>query len=302
MTRRKNLYIAGAHGLVGQALCRAFKDHDILAPTRAALDLRDQGAVARFLSSHKPDAIIMAAGTVGGIADNAARPADYLYDNIMMATNIIHAAHLSGIDRLLYLGSSCTYPRMAAQPISEDALLSGPLEPTNEAYALGKIAGVKLCQSYRAQYKRDYIAAMPCNLYGPGDRYDAMRSHVIPALILKIKQARAENRPSINLWGSGQALREFMHVDDLARALRLLLDHYHDTQPVNVGSGQEITIAGLAATIARHLDYRGELCFDHTMPDGTPRKILDSRTIRALGWQPNIDLDEGLAALCHMSA
>lgn len=296
----KRLYIAGHNGMVGRALMRvlvgALSDYkgEIITVSHADLDLRDQQATYDFIASHKPDAIIMAAATVGGIGDNAARPADYLYDNMMMAANVIHGAHRADVPRLLYLGSSCIYPRDAAQPIKSDALLTAPLEPTNEAYALAKIAGVKLCQSYRRQYGRSYMAAMPCNLYGPYDLFDPTRSHVIPALLLKIHQARLQNAASLTLWGTGAPLREFLHVDDLARALLWALAAYDDEAPLNIGSGQEISIHNLSHLIAEIVGYQGEILFNPAQPDGTPRKVLDSQVIHTAGWQPHIDLKRGL--------
>ncbi len=290
----KRLYIAGHTGMVGRALMRALQGHDVITAPHAALDLRDQSATYDFIATHKPDAIIMAAATVGGIGDNAARPGDYLFDNMVMAANIIHGAHINNIPRLLYLGSSCIYPRAAAQPITPEALLTAPLEPTNEAYALAKIAGVKLCQSYRAQYGRAYIAAMPCNLYGPYDRFDAARSHVIPALMLKMHAARLQGAPIVTLWGTGTPLREFLHVDDLARALLLALAVYDEEAPLNVGSGVELSIQALAHLMAEIAGYQGQILFNPAQPDGVRRKVLDSRVIKALGWQADIDLRAGL--------
>ena len=291
----ERLYIAGHNGMVGRALLRALpQDHQIITASHAELDLRDQAQTLDFLATHKPDAIIMAAATVGGIGDNQARPADYLYDNLMMAAHIIHGAHRNNINRVLYLGSSCIYPRDSAQPIAPEALLTGTLEPTNEAYALAKIAGIKLCQSYRRQYGRSYIAAMPCNLYGPYDRFDAQRSHVIPALMLKMHQAQRDHLSSITLWGSGQPLREFLHVDDLARALLRALRDYDSEAPLNIGSGVECSIHDLAHILAEVTGYQGAIHFNPDQPDGVPRKIVDSRVIRALGWQPDIDLRAGL--------
>jgi GDP-L-fucose synthase len=294
--RNKTIWIAGDAGMVGQALTRRFSSEPcrLLTAPRASLDLRRQADVEVWLSQNRPDAVIVAAATVGGIADNAARPADFLYDNLMIAANIIEASHRAGIDRLLFLGSSCIYPRDAPQPIQEDALLTGPLEPTNEAYALAKIAGIKLCQSYRRQYGRSYIAAMPCNLYGPGDRFDAARSHVVPALLMKMHRAAREDAAKVTLWGTGNPLREFLHVDDLADALLLLLRCYDGDSPVNVGGSEEISIAALARLVAAAVGYRGVIDFDPSMPDGTPRKLMDSSRMRALGWTPRIGLEEGL--------
>lgn len=295
--RHKKIYVAGHAGLVGAALCRrlAAEDCVVLTAPRAVLDLRDAAAVGAWFARHKPDIVIMAAARVGGIAANAALPVDFLHDNLAMTVNVIHAAHVHDVEKLLFLGSSCIYPRDAAQPIREEALLSGPLEPTNEAYALAKIAGVKLCESYRRQYKRDFITAMPCNLYGPGDRYDAAGSHVIPALLLKMREAARSGADSVTLWGTGRALREFMYVDDLADALVFLLRHYNGEGPINVGSGAEISIAALAQAIAAVTGFTGRIDFDSLHPDGTPRKIMDSSRLRALGWdRAPLPLAEGL--------
>jgi GDP-L-fucose synthase len=272
----------------------AAEDCTVLTADRSALDLRRQGDVERWLRDHKPDAIIIAAATVGGIGDNAARPADFLYDNLMIAANIIHAAHAENIDRLLFLGSSCIYPRDATQPIAEGALLTGALESTSEAYAIAKIAGVKLCQAYMRQHGRAYIAAMPCNLYGPNDRFDADRSHVIPAMMMKMHQARTTGAPSVTLWGTGAPLREFLYADDLADALVHLLAHYRAEAPVNIGSGAECSIRDLARDIAGVTGFGGGIRFDESKPDGAPRKVLDSERIRALGWSPRMDLHYGL--------
>lgn len=290
----KRIWVAGHHGLVGSALVRALPSENIITVARDELDLRDQTATRLWIKRNKPDAIILAAATVGGIGDNKARPADFLYDNLMIEANVIHAAHEAGVEKLLFLGSSCIYPRDAAQPIMEDALLSGPLEPTNEAYAIAKIAGIKLCQSYQQQHGSRFISAMPCNLYGPGDRFDAQRSHVIPALMLKMHQAKSSYRSTLTLWGSGNPLREFLHVDDLAQALILMLEQYEGTAPVNIGSGAEIAIADLAMQMAQVVGYDGTLAFDPSQPDGTPRKVLDSAVMRAMGWQPRINLTQGL--------
>ena len=289
---RKKIWVAGHNGLVGSALVRVLPD--ALTVPRDELDLRDQMATRLFIKRHRPDAIILAAATVGGIGDNKARPADFLYDNLMIEANVVHAAHEAGVEKLLLLGSSCIYPRDTAQPITESALLTGPLEPTNEAYAIAKIAGIKLCQSYQQQYGARFISAMPCNLYGPGDRFDAVRSHVIPALMLKMHQAKINHLPAIEFWGTGTPLREFLHVDDLARALILMLQDYEGSAPVNIGSGFEISIADLSAQMAQIVGYDGALAFNPAYPDGTPRKILDSHVIRDMGWEPKTDLMQGL--------
>lgn len=290
----KRIWVAGHQGMVGSALVRALPPASVITVPRSELDLRDQAATRAFITREKPHAIIIAAATVGGIGDNKARPADFLYDNLMIEANIIQAAHEAGVEKLLLLGSSCIYPRNAAQPISEDALLTGALEPTNEAYAVAKIAGIKLCQAYQQQYKSRFISAMPCNLYGAGDRFDLQRSHVIPALMIKMHRAKQENLSVLELWGTGTPLREFLHVDDLARALIIMLERYEGRTPLNIGSGTEITIEALAAQMAQVVGYQGAITFNPAYPDGTPRKILDSGMIRALGWQPAIGLADGL--------
>ena len=255
------------------------------------MDLRRQAAVEEWFTREKPDMVVLAAARVGGIGANVASPADFIYDNMMIEANVISAAHRAGVEKLLFIGSSCIYPREAAQPIVEGALLSGPLEPTNEAYAVAKIAGIKLCQSYRRQHGCDFIAAMPSNLYGPGDRYDAQGSHVIPALMLKMHEARGP----VTLWGTGTPLREFMYVDDLADALVFLLKDYSGEEIVNVGSGQEVSIRQLAGLVAETTRYEGEIVFDSSHPDGTPRKVMDCARLRALGWTPELtSLRDGL--------
>lgn len=293
----KKVWAAGHNGMVGSALCRRLEAErcDILTVDRAALDLRNQQAVMRWMKAQKPDVIIIAAAHVGGIMANSEEPADFLYNNLMIEANIIHAAYLCGVKKLLFLGSSCIYPRDAAQPLCEEALLTGALEPTNEAYALAKISGIKLCESYRKQYGCNFISAMPCNLYGPGDTYHPRRSHVIPALIMKCEKARQENKPSLTIWGTGTPLREFLYVDDLADVLVFLLKHYEGEKHINVGSGQEISIRDLAHMIAELTGYEGRIFFDPAMPDGTPRKLMDSTRLNALGWYPSTSLGEGLA-------
>lgn len=295
----KRVWVAGHRGMVGQAMCRQLQSRQaaLLVAPRQTLDLRRQDDVMRWIDANRPDAIVLAAATVGGIDANRTRPAEFIYDNLMIAANVVEAAHRCGVGRLLYLGSSCIYPRDAAQPMAEDALLTGPLEPTNRAYALAKIAGLELCRAYRVQYGRDYIAAMPCNLYGPGDRFDPVQSHVIPALVMKICAARDAGADAVTLWGTGGPLREFLHVDDLAVGLCVLLESYSGAEPVNIGSGEEISIAALARMIAALAGYYGEIRFDPAMPDGTPRKILDSARMRGLGWMPRVAFGDGLAAV-----
>lgn len=292
----RTVWVAGHAGLVGSALCERLQTEDcaLLTVPRRDLDLRDQASVRAWTGRNKPDVIIIAAATVGGIGANAARPAEFLHDNLTIAANIMEAAHETGVEKLLFLGSSCIYPKEAPQPIPENALLTGPLEDTNRAYGIAKIAGLELCRSYRRQHGRDFISAMPCNLYGPGDRFDAEASHVIPALMLKMHKAKTEGTPRIELWGTGAPLREFLFAADLADGLVFLLKNYSGENPVNAGSGEEISIRDLAAKIAAVVGYEGEMVFNPEKPDGTMRKLLDSSRIRGAGWRPKTSLDEGL--------
>lgn len=285
--------------MVGSALIRrlASESCDIITADRGDLDLRRQEGVEGWLHRRRPQAVIIAAATVGGIFANDSRPADFIYDNLAIATNIVHAARLSGIEKLLFLGSSCIYPRLAEQPIREEALLSGPLEPTNQWYAVAKIAGIKLCQAYRRQHGCDFISAMPTNLYGPNDNFDPLCSHVLPALMLKVHQARAEGRSEIRIWGTGAPRREFMHVDDLADALVFLLKHYSAEPHVNVGVGSDLAIRELAQMLMRVVGVDAQLRFDSSKPDGAPRKLMDSERLAALGWRPRISLEEGLRSV-----
>lgn len=309
MLSGKRIWVAGHAGMVGRAVVRALEGLDEKAPAdiltigRQDLDLRDQAAVTLWMNDHRPDMIVLAAATVGGIADNAARPADFLYDNLMIEVNIIHQAFRQNVEKLLFLGSSCIYPREAVQPLVPGALLTGALEPTNEAYALAKIAGIKLCQAYNRQENCRFISAMPCNLYGPYDRFDEQRSHVIPALMLRMHKAKQRGEASLKIWGTGKPLREFLHVDDLARALIFLLEHHEGDAPVNIGSGQEVSITDLAQLMADITGYDGDILFDPHTPDGTPRKILDSSLMKSYGWQPALDLERGLREtygwFCH---
>jgi len=284
--------------MVGSALVRALQARGyqkLLTPTRHVLDCLQQQAVATYLQEHRPDIVVIAAAKVGGIVANASFPADFLYENLMIAANLIHGAHLAGVSRLLFLGSTCIYPRHAPQPISEDALLSAPLEATNEAYAVAKICGVKLCQYYQQQHGRNYISAMPTNLYGPGDRYHLEYSHVIPALMMRFHEAKLEQAPSVTVWGTGRALREFLYVDDLAQACLFLLQSYHNPMPINIGSHEEVSIAQLAQMIADTVGYKGSITYDTSRPDGTPRKKTDISKITQLGWRPTTTLKEGLS-------
>jgi GDP-L-fucose synthase len=287
--------VAGHTGLVGSALTRRLRRErvEILTIPHAELDLRRQDDTRAFIAAQRPDAVIVAAATVGGILANSSRPADFLYDNLMIAANVIHAAHEADVQRLLFLGSSCIYPRLAPQPMAEGALLTGPLEPTNQWYAIAKIAGLKMCAAYREQHGRSYIAAMPTNLYGPGDNFDPLGSHVIPALIGKIHKAVREGG-DVEIWGTGKPLREFMHVDDLADAIVFLLRHYDGAEHINIGTGEEVSIDALARMIGEIAGFKGEFVFDHAKPDGAPRKLIDSSRLRALGWRAGYDLRRGL--------
>jgi GDP-L-fucose synthase len=293
---KRRIWIAGHRGMVGSAIVRRFarEDVEILTVDRREADLREQQAVRDWVARAKPDAIILAAAKVGGILANDSYPADFLFDNLAIEANVIHAAHLAGVGRLVFLGSSCIYPKFAPQPIKEEALLSGPLEPTNEWYAIAKIAGIKLCQAYRKQHGRRYISVMPCNLYGPNDNFDLSTSHVLPALIRKFHAAKAEGKKEVVIWGTGTPLREFLHVDDLADAIAFLLDRYDEAEPINCGAGSDVSIRELAAIIGRAVGFEGVLVYDAGKPDGTPRKLMDSSRLMALGWRPKISLEVGI--------
>lgn len=292
----KRIWVAGETGLVGRAVLRRLESEDveILSASHDTLDLTNQLDTYEWIERHKPDVIIMAAGKVGGIGANSNNRADFLYENLSMAQNVIHGSFEANVQNLIYLGSSCIYPKMTAQPIKESALLTGALEPTNEGYALAKIAGLKLCQYYNEQYGLNYISAMPTNLYGTYDRFDEEKSHVIPALTLKIYQAKVQNKENVTLWGTGSPLREFLYVDDLADGLIHLLKNYGGSAPINIGSGEEVSIQDLAIKIADIIEYKGRIDFDASKPDGTPRKLLDSSNINNLGWRSKIPLDKGL--------
>jgi GDP-L-fucose synthase len=281
--------------MVGSAVVRrlAAEDCTVITAGRDEVDLRRQEAVEAWMDRVRPQAVFLAAAKVGGILANDTQPAPFLYENLMIEANVIEAARKSGVEKLLFLGSSCIYPRLASQPIAEEALLTGPLEPTNEWYAVAKIAGIKLAQAYRRQYGCDFISVMPTNLYGPNDNFDPVTSHVAAALLARIHAAKQAGAPSITLWGSGTPLREFMHVDDLADALVFLMRHYSAEPHINAGSGQETTIRGLAELIAEVVGWQGDLAFDPTKPDGTPRKLMDSSKLAALGWRPGLTLREG---------
>lgn len=293
----KRIWVAGHRGMVGSAVQRRLKQEavgDVLTVKRADVDLTRQAEVEAWIADAKPDAIILAAAKVGGILANDTYPADFLYENLMIEANIIKAAADGGVQKLLFLGSSCIYPKMAPQPICEDALLTGPLEPTNEWYAIAKIAGIKMCQAYRKQHGHDFISAMPTNLYGPGDNYDLQNSHVIPALLRKAHEAKNSDAKELVVWGTGRPRREFMFVDDLADALVSLLQNYSAHEHINVGSGYDVSIKTLAETICDVVGFRGELSFDTSKPDGTPRKLMDSSALEALGWRASTDLRRGL--------
>ncbi len=293
----RRIWVAGHRGMVGAALVRRLRadGHDVITAARDSVDLVRQAEVEAWFAANRPDVVVIAAARVGGIAANAARPVDFLHDNLLIEANIMRTAAEARVAKLMFLGSSCIYPRDAAQPMAEAALLTGPLEPTNQWYAVAKIAGIKLAEAYRQQYGLDFISAMPTNLYGPGDNYDLESSHVIPALLRKAVEARDSSAATMTVWGSGTPLREFMHVDDLADALVFLLRHYSAAGHINVGTGQEVTIAAVAQVIAETVGFTGSLVFDRSRPDGTPRKLMDSQALLALGWAPRIGLRDGLA-------
>jgi GDP-L-fucose synthase len=298
-TLQGSIFIAGHRGLVGGAILRACASRPGLRPitrTRQELDLTDTAAVQAFFQQERPDYVVLAAAKVGGIHANRAYPVDFLLENLRIQNNVIPAAHASGVKKLLFLGSSCIYPKFAPQPISEDSLLTGPLEPTNDAYALAKIAGIRLCQAYRQQYGASFICAMPTNLYGPGDNFHPQHSHVLPALIRKFHEAKVRGDAAVTLWGTGTPRREFLHCDDLAEACLLLLEIYDSPELINVGCGEDITIADLANLVKAATGFDGAIHWDTSMPDGTPRKLLDVRRIYALGWRPKISLAEGIAS------
>jgi len=297
MLQTSKVYIAGHRGMVGSGLERKLRKegyHNIVTRTSAELDLRNQQAVNKFFEKEKPAYVILAAAKVGGIHANNTYRAEFIYDNLMIEANIIHAAYLNKVTKLLFLGSSCIYPKMAPQPLKEEYLLSGYLEPTNQPYAIAKIAGIEMCDSYRAQYGCNFISAMPTNLYGTNDNYHPENSHVLPALIRRIILAKKNNEPTVTIWGSGSPRREFIHVDDLAEACFFLFKNYNEQGLVNIGCGIDISIKELAVSIAAEVGYEGQLLFDTTKPDGTQRKLMDTRILNYLGWYPIINLKEGL--------
>lgn len=297
MKKEAKIYVAGHRGMVGSAIVRKLEKEGfrhIVVRTSAELDLRNQEAVKNFFEKEKPEYVFLAAAKVGGIYANDTYPADFIYDNLCIQNNIIHQSYRNQVKKMLFLGSSCIYPKNAPQPIKEEYLLSGYLEPTNDAYAIAKIAGIKMCQSYHRQYGCNFISAMPTNLYGEGDNYDLKNSHVLPALLRKFHEAREHRQPSVSIWGSGNPRREFLHADDVADACLFLMEHYDSPEIINIGTGKDISIREMAEMIKEITGYEGELLFDASMPDGTYRKLLDVSKINALGWKPSIHFKEGV--------
>lgn len=298
----RSIFVAGHAGLVGSAIVRNLQNNgfqNILVRPRKELDLRCLDEVQRFFAANRPEAVVLAAAKVGGIQANNNYPVDFLLENLQIQNNVIATSFESGVKKLLFLGSSCIYPKLAPQPIQEDSLLTGPLEPTNEPYALAKIAGIKLCQAYARQYGANFISAMPTNIYGPGDNFDLEKSHVLPALIRKVHEAKVNGSREVMLWGTGSPRREFLHADDLADAVRFLLEDYHSPEIINIGYGEDVTIRELVELIASVVGLEIEILFDPSKPDGTPRKLLDSTRLRALGWKPRISLTEGIIQTYH---
>lgn len=297
MKKEKKIYIAGHRGMVGSAILRNLESKgytNLLTKTSSELDLRDPIAVAQFFEAEKPDFVFLAAAKVGGIYANNTYKAEFLYDNLMIQNNVIHQAHINGTEKLLFLGSSCIYPKMAPQPLKEEYLLTGTLEPTNEPYAIAKITGIKMCDSYRNQYGSNFISAMPTNLYGPNDNYDLNNSHVLPAMLRKFHEAKFDNNRNVELWGSGTPLREFLHVDDLAEACVFMMENYDDYGQVNIGIGEDLSIKNLAEMIQKIVGHTGEIIWDSSKPDGTPRKLMDVTKINKMGWKAKIGLEEGI--------
>lgn len=297
MEKNAKIYVAGHKGLVGSAIMRSLTKLDytnLIYKTRDELDLKDQHAVIEFFEAKRPQYIFLAAAKVGGIFANITYPADFIFDNLTIQANVIHTSYVFGVKKLLFLGSSCIYPSLAPQPIKEEYLLTGLLESTNEPYAVAKIAGLKMCQSYRSQYGTNFISAMPTNLYGPNDNFDPENAHVVPALIKKFHEAKVNMRPYVEVWGTGAPRREFLYVDDLADALIFLMDHYNEAMPINIGVGEDITVRDLAFLIKDVVGYGGEVRFDPSKPDGVPRKLLEVKKIRTMGWEPEVDLKKGI--------
>ena len=297
MQKNSKIYVAGHRGLVGSAILRALEKQgftNLITRTSSEVDLRDYNQTADFFAKEKPEYVFLAAAKVGGIQANNTYRAEFLYDNMMIQNNVIHQAHTNDVKKLLFLGSSCIYPKMAPQPLKEDSLLTGTLEPTNEPYAIAKIAGIKMCDAYRSQYNANFISAMPTNMYGPNDNYDLNNSHVLPALLRKFHEAKEQNLPEVTVWGTGKPLREFLHSDDLAEACIFLMENYNDFGHVNVGIGEDISIKDLALLIKKIVGYEGNLVWDTSKPDGTPRKLMDVTKINNLGWKAEIGLEEGI--------
>lgn len=297
IARDARIYVAGHRGLVGSAIWRELQRCGftaLIGRTHSELDLLDSAAVGRFYAQEKPEYVVDAAAKVGGILANDRQPAEFLFQNLQIQNNLIHGAWVAGVRKLLFLGTACVYPRLAPQPMKEDCLLTGPLEPTNEWYAVAKIAGIKMCQAYRRQYGCDFISAMPANMYGPNDNYDLQHSHVLPALIRRFHEAKAAQAPTVTCWGTGAPLREFMYADDLAQACVFLLQHYSEEQFINVGSGAEVSVRQLTETVKRIVGYAGEIVWDKGKPDGMPRKLMDSSRLFALGWRPQINFETGI--------
>ncbi|MBT4775237.1 MAG: GDP-L-fucose synthase [Crocinitomicaceae bacterium] len=300
MNSDDKIFIAGHRGMVGSAIVRKLNREgytNLVVRTSSELDLRNQESVNAFFHRENPDYVILAAAKVGGIHANNTYRGEFIYDNIMIQTNVIHASHLSGVKKLLFLGSSCIYPKMAPQPMEESSLLTNVLEPTNEPYAIAKIAGIKMCEAYRAQYGADFISAMPTNLYGPNDNYDLSNSHVLPALIRKFHEAKIQQAKEVEVWGTGAPKREFLHVDDLAEACFFLLQNYSGNEFLNIGTGEDLSIKELALKVKTIIGFEGELVFDTTKPDGTPRKLMNVQKVNSLGWRHKISLDEGIKAV-----
>jgi GDP-L-fucose synthase len=302
MHQSSRIFVAGHRGLVGGAIARVLQSRgyrELLLRTRQELDLTRQAAVDAFFAQNRPEYVFLCAAKVGGIHANNTYPADFIRENLQVQTNVIDAAYRHGVRKLLFLGSSCIYPKLAPQPITESSLLTGPLEPTNEWYAIAKIAGLKMAQAYRRQYGFDVISAMPTNLYGPGDNFNLESSHVLPALIRRFHEARERGAASVTLWGTGTPRREFLYVDDMADACIFLMEHYESEDSINVGCGEDVSIRELAELVSRNIGFRGRIAFDTSKPDGTPRKLLDVSRLKSLGWRPRVSLDEGIAETCR---